>query len=94
MIDDDLRQLNAQPADRDLGRLEADIWAGLAQRSRHRAVTRGRVLLQSAVMALSLFVSIAIGVHATREEGASHVVAVVASGLDLAPSSLLLGGAR
>ena len=94
MIDHDLRQLNAQPADHDLGQLEADIWAGFAQRSRHRAVTRLRVSLQSAVMALSLFASIAIGIHATREAGASHVHTIVPSGLELAPSNLLLGHAR
>lgn len=45
-------------------------------------------------MALSLIVSIAIGIHATRATGASRSHTLLPSGLELAPSSLLLGNAR
>ena len=94
MIDDDLTQLNDRASDHSLEALESDIWAGLALRIRHRAMTRRRVSFQSAVMALSLIVSIAIGIHATRAAGAARGSPIFASGLELAPSSLLLGNAR
>lgn len=93
MIDDDLRALNAQASDHALDELEFDVWARLALRVRHRAAARRQASLQSAVLAISLIVSIAIGVHATRAVGVrSHPV--VAFGLEFAPSSLLLSDAR
>ena len=94
MLDDDLQQLNDRAADHSLEALESDMWAGLALRVRHRAVARRRVSCQGAVMALSLIVSIAIGIHATRAAGASRGHTLFTPGLELAPSSLLLGNAR
>ena len=95
MIDDDLRQLNERPLDHPLQALERDIWHGLALRLRDRAVMRRQVSLQGAVMALSLIVSVAIGIYATRAGGGARAHAVlITSGLELAPSSLLLGNAR
>ncbi len=94
MIDDDLQQLNNRAADHSLDALESDIWTGLALRVRHRAVARRRVSFQGAVMALSIIVSIAIGIHATRAAGASRAHTLFASGLEFAPSSLLLGNTR
>jgi stage III sporulation protein SpoIIIAA len=92
MIDEDLQRLNSQASDHSLDALESDIWAGIAQHVRHRAVARRRISFQGAVMALSLIVSIAIGLHATRAAG--HTPLLLAAGLELAPSSLLLSNAR
>ena len=94
MIDDEIRQLNDGPLDRSLQAVEAEIWLGLAMRVQNRRVARRRVSLQGAVMALSLIVSIAIGIHATRAAVAARGHAVFTSGLELAPSSLLLGNAQ
>lgn len=94
MIDDDLRQLNEGALDHSLDGLESDIWAGLAVRSRNRAAVRKRVSFQSVVMVLALVGSIAVGINATRSTGPAHSRAVLALGLELTPSSLLLGNAR
>ena len=93
MIDDDLWKLNSEALDYSLDALESDLWAGFALRVKHRTVARRRVSFQGAVMALSLIVSIAIGIHATRAVTA-HAPLFLASGLELAPSSLLLSDAR
>ena len=92
MIDEDLRQLNAHALDHSLDALESDIWAGLEMRNRRRAVARSQVSFQGAVLALSLVASLAIGFHATR--ASDHSPLLLASGLELAPSSLLFGRAR
>ncbi|MDP9087724.1 MAG: hypothetical protein M3O26_03150 [Pseudomonadota bacterium] len=94
MIDDELRQLNEAPLDRCLQTVEAEMWSELAMRVQVRREARRRVSLQSAVMALSLIISIAIGIHATRAAGAARSHALFTSGLELAPSSLLFGNAR
>lgn len=94
MIDDPLRQLENRALDHSLESLESDIWSGLALRVRHRTMARRRVYFQGAVMALSLIVSIAIGSHATRLAKASRGHALFALGLELAPSSLLLGNSQ
>jgi hypothetical protein len=94
MIDDDLRRLNERALDHSLDTLESDIWSGLALRVQHRVVARRRASLQGAVMALSLIISIGVGIHATRSAGATRGRAVLALGLELAPSSLLLGNPR
>ncbi len=93
MLDDVLRQLNTDALDRSLDSLESDMWATLALRVRHRVAARRRAAVQGAVMVLSLIVSIALGVHATRATVA-HAPPLLASGLELAPSSLLLSTAR
>ncbi len=93
MIDDDLRQLNDRPLERSLQSLESEVWSGLARRAEQRAVARGRLSVQGAVMGLALVVSIAMGLRATRQ--AEHPAGpVMAFGLELTPSSLLLGSAR
>jgi hypothetical protein len=94
MLDDDLRRLNEGALDHSLDGLESDIWARLAARSQNRAVARRRVSLQSVVMVLALVGSIAIGIHSTRLAGPPRGRAVLALGLELAPSSLLLGNAQ
>lgn len=93
MIDDVLQQLNTLALDHSLDSLESDIWMGLTVRARHRNETRRRVSFQGAIMGLSLIVSAAIGIHATRAAGAQGPL-LLASGLELAPSSLLLSNAR
>jgi hypothetical protein len=94
MIDNDLRRLNEGTLDHSLDALESDIWAGLAVRDQNRAVARRRVSVQSVVMVLALIGSIAIGIHATRFAWPARDRAVLALGLELAPSSLLLGNGR
>jgi hypothetical protein len=94
MIDDDLRQLNEGALDHSLNGLESDVWAGLAVRSRNRAAVRRRVSFQGVVMVLALVGSVAVGINATRSAGSARGRAVLALGLELTPSSLLLGNAR
>jgi hypothetical protein len=94
MIDDDLRQLNEGALDHSLDGLESDIWAGLAARGRNRAAARKRVSFQSVVMVLALIGSVAVGINATRPAGPAHGRVVLTLGMELTPSSLLLGNAR
>jgi hypothetical protein len=94
MIDDDLRQLNEGALDHSLDGLESDIWAGLAARSGNRAAARQRASFQSVVMVLALIGSIAVGINATRPAGPARDRVVLALGMELTPSSLLLGSAR
>lgn len=94
MIDDDLRQLNESALDHSLDGLESDIWTGLALRSQNRAAARTRVSFQSVVMVLALVGSVAVGINATGPAGPARGHVVLALGLELTPSSLLLGNAR
>jgi hypothetical protein len=94
MIDDDLRQLNEGALDHSLDGLEADIWAALAVRGRNRAAVRKRVSFQSVIMVLALVGSVAVGINATRPAGPARGRVVLALGMELTPSSLLLGNAR
>jgi membrane-associated PAP2 superfamily phosphatase len=94
MIDDDIRRLNGQPSDHSLATLESDIWAGLDRRHQSGALTRRRISMQSVVMALSLIVSMGVGIYSSRAAAVTRSRAVLALGLELAPSSLLLGNAR
>jgi hypothetical protein len=87
MIDDELRQLNEGALDHSLDGLESDIWAGLAAAQR-------RVSFQSVVMVLALVGSVAVGINATRPAGPARSRVVLALGLELTPSSLLLGNSR
>ena len=93
MIDDELRQFGELKLDRSLERLESDIWRRLAVRSQNRAAVRRRASLQSVVMVFALVGSAAIGITATRSHAPTRGQAMLALGLELAPSSLLLGGA-
>lgn len=90
VIDDELRRLGEIGVDRSLEHLESDIWRRLATRNQHRAAVRRRTSLQSAVMAFTLVVSVAIGITATRLHEPARGQPVLALGLELAPSSLLL----
>jgi hypothetical protein len=94
MIDDDLRQLNESALDHSLDGLESDVWAGLAVRSQNRATARRRVSFQSVVMVLAIVGSVAVGISVTRPAGPPRGRVVLALGLELTPSSLLLGNAR
>ncbi len=93
-MDDDLIELTARALDHSLDGLEAAIWAGVALRAQNRTVAKRRVSFQSGVMALAIVGSIALGVHATRVARAIPARALFAFGLELAPSSLLLGNVR
>lgn len=90
VIDDELRRLGELGSDRSLEDLESDIWRRLATRNQHRAAVRRRASLQSAVMLFTLVGSVAIGISATRSHAPLRDQPMLAFGLDLAPSSLLL----
>ena len=90
MIDDELRQLGELKLDRSLEHLESDVWRRLAVRSQNRAAVRRRVSLQSVVMVFTLVGSVVTGITATRSHAPTRGQSMLALGMDLAPSSLLL----
>ena len=92
MIDDELRRLSEMALDRSLDHLKSDIWRRLAVRSRSREAVRRRASLQSVAMVVALVGSVAAGVSTTRSQAATHRQATIALGLELTPSSLLIGG--
>ena len=94
MIEDDLHQLDQRPLDRSLDMLEADIWRGVAARALKRQAARKVASFQCVVMVSALIGSVAVGISIGRP-GPTEVAAVVlATGSELMPSSLLLGGHR
>lgn len=90
MIEDELRQLGEHKIDRSLEHLESDIWRRLAVRHQHRAAVRRRLSVHSAVIAFTMVGSVVTGITATRSPALTHGRPVLALGLDLVPSSLLL----
>lgn len=94
MIDDELRQLGQLKLDRSLDHLESDIWRRIAVRSQNRVAVRRRASLQSLVMAFALVGSVAVGITTTRSQVPPRGQATLALGMELTPSTLLLGGAR
>ena len=92
MIDEELRRLGEMALDRSLDHLKSDVWRRLAVRSRSRAAVRRRVSLQSVAIVVALAGSVAAGVSTARSIAATHRQAVIALGLELTPSGLLIGG--
>jgi hypothetical protein len=93
MIDDDIHRLDERALDHSLSRLEADIWKGVAARAGQREAARRMTTLQGAIMVVALLGSAAAGFNVGRPAGAS-TSALLASGVELMPSSLLLGERR
>ena len=91
MIENDIRRLDGGGLDRSLDQLEADIWRGVAARSRERAVARKVTILQGVVMAFALLGSIGVGIGIARPGGAPVSLASLTTGSELMPSTLLLG---
>jgi hypothetical protein len=94
MIEDDIHQLDQLPVDRSLDLLETDIWRGVAARALKRQAARKVVSLQCAVMVCALFGSVVAGISLGRPNRTAGAAAVLATGAELMPSSLLLGGHR
>lgn len=94
MIDDDLHELDEREPSHSLDRLEADIWRGVAARARQRAAARRTTSFQSVILVFALLGSAAAGLSVVRPAGALAGVALFNSGIELMPSSLLLGERR
>lgn len=94
MIEDDLRQLEQRALDHALDQLETDVWRGVAARAQQRGVVRRVTSLQSVVMVLALFGSVAAGINVARPSAVTRSPAILATGSELMPSSLLLGERR
>jgi len=93
MIDHDLRRLNDGALDHSLAELETDVWRRLDVRTRDRGAALRRVSFQGVVMVLALIGSVAGGINATRFS-APRGHATLGLGMELTPSSLLLGNVR
>ena len=94
MIDDDIRQLDQRERDHSLSQLESDIWRGVAARARRREATRRITSFQGVIVVFALFGSAAAGLRIVQPVDTPSAVGVLASGIDLMPSSLLLGQPR
>ena len=94
MIDDDLRRLNELDPDHALDQLESDIWRGVLGRAQQRRAMQRMAFVQSVIMAVALLGSVAAGVSLARAATPTGGEALLPSGLELAPSTLLLGSHR
>ena len=94
MIEDDIHQLDQRPLDRSLESLEADIWRGVAARALKRQAGRKVVSFQCVVMICALFGSVVAGISVGRPSHTEGPAWAFATGSELMPSSLLLGGHR
>ncbi|MEO8927736.1 MAG: hypothetical protein ABI306_11300 [Caulobacteraceae bacterium] len=92
-LDDLLGRLAAEPIDRSLDRLQADIWRGVARR---RAEARTAAMLAPVALAsvgLALAMGVVVGgVTAVAKVAAPHGSSAFSVAADLAPSTLLEGG--
>ena len=93
MIDRDLQALAGTPAERPLGRLEADIWAGVGKRESARRTGRIISSCQALVLMAALLGSAAAGVVSSSARPAGGGTLALTSDR-LAPSTLLLGTAQ
>jgi hypothetical protein len=91
MIDDDIRRLDERERDHSLSQLESDIWTGVDARARQRAAARRIVSFQGAIMIIALLGSAAAGLTMVRPVDGAAGAGLLASGVELMPSSLLLG---
>jgi hypothetical protein len=94
MIEDDIHQLDQRPLDRSLEMLEADVWRGVGARALKRQAARKVVSIQCVVMVCALFGSVAAGISTSRPGRTEGPSLAFATGAELMPSSLLLGGHR
>ncbi len=89
MIEDDIHELDQCPLDRSLDLLEADIWRGVTARALSHQADRKVASIQCIVMVCALFGSVAAGISVVRPSRTAGA-AVLATGSELMPSSLLL----
>ena len=94
MIDDELRTFGQAEADRSLDGLESDVWRKLAERGQIREAARRRASLQGIVMIVAFVGSVAIGINSAQSPVPAKGRSSLTLGLELTPSSLLLGDAR
>ena len=91
-IESDIGKLNARKPNCSLARLEADVWAGVAVRTRTRQAGRLILSCQAALMAIALMGSIAAGAFtAALAANPPQAFSSFSSRTTLAPSTLLLG---
>lgn len=93
MIDDDIRDLLRQGADRSLEGLEARIWVGVERQDAARRTGRLVTRCQTIVLIAALFGSAAAGAAAAASAHTSPQ-RITLGGSELAPSTLLLGHQR
>ncbi len=92
MDENDLRALTEQAPDRSLDTLESDIWARVGARQEANRVSRLVLCCQALVVAAGLVSSLIAGNqigHSLAKQ--SSAGSGFANGMDLAPSTLLLG---
>lgn len=92
MNEDDIRSLTEQKPDQSLDTLEADVWAGVTARQEADRISRLVLSCQALVIAAALVSSVVVGNqigHALAKEAGQKNS--FANGMELAPSTLLLG---
>ena len=94
MIDDDIRRLDEREVDYSLSRLESDIWQGVAARAQQRVAARRTASFQGAIMIVAVLSSAAAGLSAVRPVTVPAEVGRLTEGVELMPSTLLLGDRR
>lgn len=92
MIDADIEKLLHRPSDRRLDTLEADIWAGVAERERSVRISRGLFAMQAVVLALTLLGALVAGKYTASAAGPA--VDVFSPRMALSASTLLDGSER
>lgn len=93
MIDREIQSLAEQAPDRALGTLEADIWAGVAERQRYERSAKRLLAVQVAVLAGVLIGSLAAGQYLGSSR-ATTILNVFSPHMALTASTLLVGDHR
>jgi hypothetical protein len=91
MVEKNIEELDRRAAQNSLDGLEADIWAGVAERGRETKISRALLTLQGAMLVFALISSVAVGHLAGASRRATSELAVFSGRLDVAPSTLLDG---
>lgn len=94
MIEKDIQKLLDRDSAFDLRRLEADVWKREANVSATQRANRLLASWQAAVIVFAVFGSAAAGISTARSAASTHPSNLLASGEELAPSSLLFGAHR
>ncbi|HTT05638.1 MAG TPA: hypothetical protein VMF64_10140 [Steroidobacteraceae bacterium] len=90
MTESELQQLLAQPPDRSLDALPADIWAGVSQRQRQVRLSRRLLALQSVLLIAVVTASLLEGLHYRQVHG-GDVLDIFSPRMALSVSTRLAG---
>lgn len=94
MIEKDIQKLVDRDSGFDLRRLEADVWKREVDVSAAQRAKRSLAFCQTVVMVFAVLGSAAAGISTARSAASTHPSNLLASGEELAPSSLLFGAHR